>query len=258
MITKMKLTLVHFLLVISVLIGTQKSYGQELTPQKKEKKNSIKINLTNPMLFGKDCYILGYERTIGHHQSFTVNIGRFALPKLISIGNDSIKQLNSNTTTSRGLSLSADYRFYLSKENKYNSPRGVYIGPYFASNGYSRNFELEAIAGEYIGKLNADLKLNITTLGVQLGYQFLFWEDRISLDMMMFGPGFSFYKVKASLDTSLSSEKESELFQKINDALAAKIPGYSLVVQPGEFQKTGSFNTTNLGFRYVMMVGFRF
>ena len=257
MIAELKLSIIQIILVISGLFFMQNSYGQELTPAKKDRKNTIKINITNPMLFGQDCYIVGYERTIGSHQSFTVNIGRFALPKLLSIGTDSIKQLNSNSTTSRGLSLSGDYRFYLSKENKYNSPRGVYIGPYFASNGFTRKFELEATAGEFVGKLNAELRLQIATVGFQLGYQFIFW-DRVSLDMVMFGPGLSAYKVKASLDTSLSAEKESELFQKINDALAAKIPGYSLVIEPGEFQKTGSFNTTSAGFRYVMMVGFRF
>jgi hypothetical protein len=48
------------------------------------------------------------------------------------------------------------------------------------------------------------------------------------------------------------------LFQKINDALASKIPGYDLVLSPGTFEKTGSMKTTSLGFRYVIMLGIRF
>jgi hypothetical protein len=245
------------ILLSGLLFLSVSSFSQDSIPVQKVRKNSIKLNLTNPMLFGKDCYIIGYERTIGQHQSFSVNIGRFALPRLLSIGTDSIQQINKDSRTKEGLSFSADYRFYLSKENKYNSPHGIYIGPYFASNSFTRTYELEATAGSFIGKLNADLHLGITTVGFQMGYQFVFW-DRLSLDMLLFGPGFSAYKIKAKLSTTLDAETESELFKKINDALAEKIPGYDLVIHPGEFEKTGSYNTTNLGYRYVIMIGFRF
>ena len=47
------------------------SYGQDSIPEKKNLKNTIRINLTNPMIFGTDCYMFGYERTIGNHQSFS-------------------------------------------------------------------------------------------------------------------------------------------------------------------------------------------
>jgi hypothetical protein len=255
--TKTKFPIYSIVLLAGVLLNSLSSFSQEEPPVKKERKNTVKLNITNPMLFGDNCYVVGYERTIGKHQSFSVNVGRFAMPKLFSIGTDSIKQIDNNSSTSLGLSLSGDYRFYLAKENRYNSPHGIYIGPYFARNGFTRTFELEATAGDYIGKLNADLKLGITTVGFQLGYQFVFW-DRLSLDMILFGPGLSAYKIKANLSTDLDSEKESELFQKINDALAEKIPGYELVIDPGEFVKTGSYNTTNAGYRYVIMIGFRF
>jgi len=257
MIARKSTTISNIILLLASLFIAQNSYSEELEPVKKERKNSIKINITNPMIFGKDCYILGYERTIGNHQSFSVNIGRFALPKLFSIGNDSIKDTYSNTYTSLGLSLSGDYRFYLSKENKYNSPHGLYIGPYFARNGFSRKFEVEANAGDLEAKANLDFKFGITTVGFQMGYQFIFW-DRVSLDMMMFGPGISRYSLKANLSTSLDPERESELFKMINDKLAEKIPGYDKVISPGEFEKTGNYNTTNAGYRYIVMIGFRF
>jgi hypothetical protein len=245
------------ILLSGLLLLSISSFSQDSIPAQKVRKNSIKLNLTNPMLFGKDCYIIGYERTIGQHQSFSVNIGRFALPKLFSIGNDSIKDLYSNMKTDRGLSFSGDYRFYLSKENRYDSPHGIYIGPYFARNGFSRKFEVLANPGDLEAQANLDLKFAVTSLGFQLGYQFVFW-DRLSLDMMLFGPGFSRYSLKADLSTSLDAEREAELFKKINDKLAEKIPGYDLVISPGEFEKTGHYNTTNLGYRYVIMIGFRF
>jgi hypothetical protein len=241
-----------------ILSGVQPIKGQEEKPEKEEKnlKNSVKINLTNPMIFGTNCYMIGYERTIGDHQSFTVNIGKFSLPRLISINTDSINDL-TKSNKSRGFHLSGDYRFYLSKENKHNSPHGVYIGPYFTYNAYGRDFNFSYGNNQETPQITADFTFNIASVGFQMGYQFIFW-NRVSLDMILFGPGIAAYKLKTNLDTNLDQEKEEELFQKINDAIKEKIPGYDLVLHPGSFEKTGSYKTTSLGFRYIVMLGIRF
>jgi hypothetical protein len=245
-----------FLLVAFMMVSSQSVYSQELKKGKKDLKNTVRVNLTNPLIFGKKSFIMGYERTVGSHQSFSINLGSFSIPKFLSINTDSIKSLNSSEKN-KGISFSADYRFYLANENKYNAPRGIYIGPYFAYNNFERRIELIANTAAYTGSLNTDLNLRIATVGFQLGYQFVFW-DKVTLDMIMFGPGLSSYKVKAALSTSLNPDQEAELFTKINDVLKDKIPGYSLVVKPGSFEKTGSENTSSFGFRYVVMVGFRF
>jgi hypothetical protein len=243
------------LLTISVLLVSQGISGQEIKPEKRMK-NSIKLNLTNPMIFGTSCYILGYERTIGDHQSFSVNIGRFSLPRLININTDSIKELEK-TISSRGFHMSGDYRFYLSKENKYKSPHGVYIGPYATYNTYGRDFKFTAKTENFTGDLNADFTFSMASVGFQMGYQFIFWK-RVSLDMVMFGPGIAGYKLKTELSTTLDPDEESELYQKINQALSEKIPGYDLVINSGTYEKTGSFNTTGAGFRYIVMLGISF
>ena len=248
------ITLILFLLF--VLPFNQKSYGQEEKQVKKILKNSIKVNLTNPMIFGDKCYVLGYERTIGNHQSFSVNIGRFSLPKLFNINTDSIEELDKSSS-SKGFHISGDYRFYLAKENKFNSPHGLYIGPYLTYNSFSRNMTFSAATESFTGDLNCDFTFRVATLGFQLGYQFIFW-NRVTLDLMMFGPGIASYKIKANLDTTLDPDQESELFQKINEKLQEKIPGYNLVLNPGTFEKSGSTNTTSFGYRYVVMLGFRF
>jgi len=209
------------------------------------------------MFFGSNNYILGYERTIGHHQSFSVHVGTFSLSQIININTDSIKNLNEDEN-SIGLSFSGDYRFYLAKENKYNSPHGLYIGPYFAINSFTRKHEFEVTTpSASTVQLNTDFLFRVSTLGFQLGYQFIFW-DRVSLDLILLGPGASFYKIKAELSTSLDPSQEAELFQKINDKLSEKIPGYSLVIKPGTFERSGSVNTTSFGYRYIVMLGFRF
>jgi hypothetical protein len=243
-------------LLIYILLAGLSVFSQETEKGKKNLKNTLRINITNPLIFGERSIILGYERTIGKHQSFSLNLGQFSLPKLFSINTDSITGLTKKIN-SKGFSMSGDYRFYLANENKYNSPRGVYIGPYFSFNKFNRSFELSANTAAFTGDFNADLSLRIATLGFQLGYQFVF-RNRLTLDMILFGPGISSYKVKAVLSTSLDPDQEAEVFKKINEVLKDKIPGYSLVAQSGTFEKTGSGNTTSAGYRYVVMVGFRF
>lgn len=249
------ITLTSFILVQHVFSQDSKP-GNDSAPEKKNRKNTVKINLTSPMIFGSNNYVIGYERTIGKHQSFSVNLGTFSLGRLININTDSIKGLNKDVE-GYGMSLSGDYRFYLAKENKYNSPHGIYIGPYFAYNRFTRNFELEANTASFSGKLNADLGFSITTIGFQLGYQFVI-KDRITLDMILFGPGFSRYNLKVDLSTNLDPDQESELFKTINEKLQEKIPGYNLVLKPDTFEKSGSTNTTSFGYRYIVMLGFRF
>jgi hypothetical protein len=233
----------------------QSSDCQDSIP-KKILKNTVRVNLTNPMIFGDQSLIFGYERTIGNHQSFSINVGRFSLPKLISFNTDSIQDLQKSIS-SRGFSLSGDYRFYLPKLNKFNAPRGLYIGPYFSYNYFNRGFDLSVNTASFTGQMNLDLDFRVMTLGFQLGYQFVFW-NRVTLDMILFGPGIAGYKLKADLSTSLDPDQEAELFQKINDKLQEKIPGYGLVIKPGEFTKNGSVRTTTLGYRYVVMLGVRF
>jgi hypothetical protein len=256
----LKKTSVFILLLIFTFgkAGILSGQADSLKSEKKWKDlhNSVKINITNPMIFGENCYWFGYERTIGDHQSFQINIGRFSFPKILDINTDSLKQVG-NETSSRGFHISGEYRFYLSGENKYKSPHGVYIGPYATYNSFTRYFNLTATNPDYPGEINGKLGFDVTSVGFQLGYQFIFW-NRVSLDMVLFGPGIGFYKLKRELSTTLDPETEAEFFKKINDALSEKIPGYDFVLQPGSHEKTGSYNTTSIGFRYVIMLGIRF
>jgi Protein of unknown function (DUF3575) len=220
------------------------------------RKNTVYINLTNPLIFGDRAYIFGYERTIGKHQSFTFNIGRMSLPAFGGgSNNDSLKLVkNSNN---KGFHISADYRFYLSKENKYDAPRGVYIGPFYSFNSFSRSNEWLLNSENFDGNVNTNLKLSFHTVGAELGYQFILWK-RVALDLVLLGPGLATYKIKADLNTTLSADEESLFFEQLNGYLEDKIPGYNLVIEEGEFQKKGSVRTTTAGFRYMINIGFRF
>lgn len=105
-------------------------------PVKKVRKNTILINITNPLLISKRFQIIGYERVLPHNQSVTLNLGTFSIPKF---GGSRAESLGLNTDyKDKGFHFSTDYRFYLTKENKHAAPRGVYLAPYYTYNHLNR------------------------------------------------------------------------------------------------------------------------
>lgn len=246
------------LILFFIILGSTALTAQEKVKEEKVFKNTIRLNLTNPLLFGDRSLILGYERTIGEHQSFSVNFGLAQLPKfnLINISDDSSFQIN-NSFKDKGYTLTGDYRFYLASENKYNAPRGLYIGPYVTHVFMGRENTWTLDTDSFHGDVKTDFKFNISAIGAQLGYQFILWK-RVALDFVLLGPSVSWYSLEAKLDTNLEPEDESALYDKINEILTERFPGYSFAVDDVEFKKTGTANTTSFGYRYVVHLGFRF
>jgi hypothetical protein len=225
----------------------------------REFKNTIRFNVTNPLIFGGKSLIFGYERILKNNRSFSINIGQAALPNFENGFSD---EFRSKTVLSEGgFHISGDYRFYLSKLNKYSAPRGVYIGPYYSYNRFNKGHDWEYTeAGTTTTKLiNSDLSLKIQQIGFELGYQFVFWK-RFSVDLVLLGPGVAGYKVKADVSGNLTDEERQLFLEKLNQALKDKFPGYSGSVGDGngEFEKTGSRSTTSLGYRYMINIGYRF
>jgi hypothetical protein len=216
-------------------------------------KNTIHFNITNPMLFGDKYTVFGYERVFKNNQSISLSMGRFSLPGFGFLNYDSLSL--KKDYSEKGFTFITEYRFYLKKENKYSAPRGVYIGPYYSYNYLERtnSWSLNNVAYN----LETNMKLNANLVGVQMGYQFVFW-NRLSLDLIFMGPGVWFYSIKTKISTTLDAEDEALLFEKINELLAEKLPGHELMINPGNKQKTGSFRTTSGGFRYLIQLGFRF
>ncbi len=242
-----------------LILSFQALHSQTAERAQEVRKNTVRVNITNLAFFGIKSYLFGYERTIGDHQSFSINAGRLILPGLSLIDanqSNSLVQLQKNSKES-GYNFSLDYRFYLKKENKYVSPRGVYIGPYISHSGFNRENTWTLNTSSFQGDVITDFNLKIFTVGGELGYQFILWK-RFAIDLILIGPGISSYSLKAQINTTLSPDDEAELFQRINDALADHFPGYSLVLDDAEFEKKGTINTTSFGFRYMINLGFRF
>lgn len=222
-------------------------------------KNTIRFNITNPVILSEKSIIFGYERVIKNHMSFSVNFGYTTLPPMrlgdVNVEDEDI-QLN-NTSTDKGFNFSLDYRFYLNKVNKFVAPRGVYLAPYYSYNHFERVNTWFLTTDNINGEVITDFTLDIHTIGGELGYQFIFW-DRLALDFVLFGPGVASYALETKLSTTLDADDQSALFQLINDHLEENIPGYSLVIDEGEFVKSGTAKTTDLGFRYMIHMGYRF
>lgn len=246
------------LLFLSLLFSASSLMAQDDMKQVKDYKNIVRINLTNPLIFGERAIILGYERVVKDHQSFSINGGLASLPKfnLINIADDSIVQLYKSSKD-KGFNITGDYRFYLAKENKYNAPHGLYIGPYASHVFMGRENTWNLNSDTYSGEVNTDFRFNMTAIGAQLGYQFILWK-RVALDFVLVGPSFAWYSLSAKLDTNLDADDESALYEKIDEILSERFPGYTFVFDDVDFKKSGTTNTRSVGFRYTVHVGYAF
>jgi hypothetical protein len=256
----MKNTIFFNLLLIAAFFYAVPAHSQQQnsdTLWKNTRKNIIRYNLSGALLFGFDKYIIfGYERVINPHQSFSINVGGVGLPKFVSINTDSF-HLQKDIKNS-GFNISADYRFYLSKENKYYAPHGVYVGPYVSYNKFNRNNDWVFQEGSSTQKLiSTETKFSIYTAGAELGYQFVFWK-RVTLDMVLIGPGISGYDLKAKISGDLTELERENLQEALKQLISQKFPGMNYVFADKEFNGNGVINTTSIGFRYLVHIGFAF
>ena len=247
------------IMLLVILLGTsQHSYCQETLDStwKYAKKNIIRYNVSGAIIFGFDKnLILGYERIVKPNQSFSINAGAVAFPKLISILTDSF-QLGKEIEN-KGYNFSVDYRFYLARHNKYSAPRGVYIGPFYSYNRFDRESNWNLIKVSNHQEINTTTKFEIHTLGFELGYQFLFWK-RMALDMVMIGPGLSSYKLNTKIFGNLDDKEREQLQEGLQQLIEQKFPGMNFIFADKEINSSGIINMWNIGFRYLIHIGYNF
>lgn len=237
---------------ILIYITTNLIFGQE-------KKNTIRYNITNPLIFGVENVIIGYERIVGKNQSFSIDIGLNQLPSLKSrsFTTENARLSLNNSKKNSGFHLSADYRFYLKSENKYEAPRGIYIGPYYSFNTYTKSNDWTLNSVNFNGNLDTDLKLDIHTFGLEMGYQFLI-SNRFAIDIIFLGPGIAKYKAEANINSSLNINDREFILENLNDLISKKIPGYNIVMNSENFKTNGKVDINSLGYRFMINLGYRF
>ncbi|ULQ55560.1 hypothetical protein KJS94_12985 [Flavihumibacter rivuli] len=247
------------LFVALCLLFIQHAYTQDslvlAKPAPKNYKNVIRYNLSGPLMFGSKYMVFGYERVLSPKRSFSVNVGRANLPKLVSITTDSFA-VESDRKNS-GFNISFDYRFYLARENKYNAPRGLYIGPYYSFNNFKRDNDWKYRNATNDKQVITNTNFNIHTIGFELGYQFVFW-NRLTLDLVMVGPGFGYYDLTTKIDGNLTEAEKEQLRQAVSDVLSQKFPGMDFVFDDKELNSNGALRTWTFGYRYMFQIGFRF
>jgi hypothetical protein len=269
----MKRIFLPIFLIVLMTLTLQRTLAQSTTDTAKPQKalkNTITYNISAAVAFSPKNIIFGYERIIGKNQSITFHAGPAALPPLKTSAKNSTGLINiiinpdsiglTKNKKQSGYTVSTDYRFYLGALNKYDAPRGVYLGPYMgfvhfqAEHQWSFNHDPEPSVN-----LTTNTAINLFTMGAQLGYQFVFWR-RLTLDMNLFGPGLAIYDITAQINetVSLTPEQKERLQAKLQQALQNKFPGLNFAIQNQTFNGSGNIKSWNAGFHYALHIGFRF
>jgi hypothetical protein len=218
------------------------------------RKNVIKFNPTPMILWSAKNLTFSYERILSPSQSASLEAGYLEFPRLFA---DTIVDLVEITSSSKkGINMTLEYRFYLTGLNTRSIPAGLYIGPYLTYYGYQfknglRVFDSTGGSGELQGKYWA------FNLGVELGYQFVFWK-RLTVDLVLVGPSISYYGGTTQISGSVDAGQIQEINQALYDKLMEKYPAFQMLSVDKNFQQTGKLGMVRLGFRYLLQVGFLF
>src|SRR3954452_7833658 len=221
----------------------------------KEFKNSIKLNISNRILYD-NAFQLSYERVINKHQTLNIFGGYKEFPGGVILDLDNTKL--GDTKKKSGYSFGADYRFYLSKENKYNTPHGVYLAPFISF--YHFNSDRMLIHTDSAGaqsSANFNAQITFINIGGELGYQFVLGR-RWVIDAVLFGPAITNYNFKAKLQNDIPGLDENEAAQAIIDALKEKLPLLNDLSSEHGVSGSGTEAFWSVGFRYNISIGFRF
>lgn len=216
------------------------------------RRNTIKINLTGNLIYSNH-YNFSFERVVKKNQSYVLTLGYQEFPDIVNFGENIIGKREDEKS---GYKVGGEYRFYLKKENKFSAPRGVYIGPFVTGIGFRSDRGIIYTGGDVPEEADLSSRLNILSVGAQLGYQFVF-NDRWSIDLVLIGPSVSKYNFKAQLDGDFEfdpDDVQNEILQKLID----KFPLLEDFLSENELNSSGRLNTWSLGYKYQFFIGYRF
>jgi uncharacterized protein DUF3575 len=226
--------------------------GQDMTAIRR---NTIKLDLTSNVLF-RNAYNFTYERVTRPDQTLCVTLGYQQFPKLTSIGNGIETTDDSKKRT--GFKIGTEYRFYLKKENKFQAPHGVYIGPYISYLNFNNERDLRITSDDgTVYDAFFQSKINILNIGFQAGYQFVI-NDRFAIDLTFIGPSVSHYGANFKLEGNFDVDEEHEYQNQILQALVDRFPLLDDLIKDKEVDGSGKTGTWAYGYRYQVSFGYRF
>jgi hypothetical protein len=232
-----------------------RSFSQDSSViREKEFRNIAKVNLTSWIVFN-NAYQVGYERQLKNNQSLNIFGGYNEFPINIKFLYDGGKI--DHVKNKGGFSAGAEYRFYLTRENKYPAPHGVFLAPFISyyQFGGDRTFSHTNSTGEQSTIISTDL--NFINMGGALGYQFVI-KKRWVIDAVVFGPSLTRYHFNAKMEGELSGVDGNEVVQKVIEAMKEKLPLLNEFLTNKEVSNSGTERFWAPGFRYSISAGFRF
>jgi len=251
-----RILILTFLLSIIRCLSLEAQEAEQLAPWPKQRKNIIKWDVTNRALFGKGNIVLSYERVIKPNQTASISVGIRRFPNLVGIQTDYFSVVGQDEQG--GLSIALDYRFYPKKQNKFQAPTGIFVGPYLSYLNYKTSSQLQITEqGVIQDEFDLNGRFQVQNIGFQLGYQFLFFK-RLSVDMVLFGPSISNYDAKLSIEGDFTQEQINKYYEDYRDIIQDQYPLLEDLVQDQEVSSSGRFNVWSFGFRYNVSIGFFF
>ncbi len=216
------------------------------------RKNAIRLEITSALLY-RNAFVFSFERMIKKNQSLILTAGYQELSGLSGFA-DSIKAISKGTNS--GYKFGAEYRFYLAKENKYASPHGLYIGPYFSTTGFNNATGITVKTNGLIENGTVNSTIRIVNLGFEMGYQFAL-SNRWNLDMVFAGPSISSYDIKTKLNGNFTFDPNNIQNETLQNVMN-KFPGLKSLFENETIGTSGRLKKWGAGFRYQINIAYRF
>lgn len=213
--------------------------------------NIIKLDITAPWLY-VNAISLTYERMTTPNQSFAITAGYQEFPRRRTL--DQYFDLK-HASEKRGLKFGAEYRFYLTKENKFHSPHGVYIGPYISNHTFHNDLIGNVNNNGTPEEVRLISNINIFNVGAEIGYQFILW-DRLAIDMVIAGPSISNYRFNLKMEGNTFNS--DDILNDIILELIDRFPTIGDAIDEGEGASNGRLDLWYYGWRYQCHVGYYF
>lgn len=211
--------------------------------------NAAKLNLASAF-FNKVS--LAYERQINDKWSVLAGGGYRFGGKIPELAGFSVLQMKSSSRGMKGYTFSAATRYRI-RPCDCKGPAGFYAGAYVTSTYLWGDLVVAYSSGEQLIDVAGEASLREVGIGLQLGYQFVFW-DRLIVDLMFMGPRRSYHRLNLSLESQYAAEVIPVIQEEINKRLR-QFGIDPLEIEPDASTRT-SFGSTN--FRYAVSIGFRF
>jgi hypothetical protein len=251
-----------FLSAFSLMAQEQKLSDTIQTDRNKETpiylepyhRNVIKFNPTPMLALDLRNVTFAYERLLKNNQSMAFQAGYL----VFNLAEDTLAGLIKITDRSRfGVNLAVDYRYYPFQRNKRPAPDGLYVGGYAQYYGLraENKFDILPLEIDEEGKIISSM--NFTNLGVEIGYQFVFWE-RMTLDFILFGPSMSLFSGNLTIEGDLSQEQIENIDEELVNKLVDRFPFMAMIYSPDNLKFTGDKTSFGTGFRYSIQIGFHF